>query len=102
MEWLKIVDEPVFLTSGFKREDPAEGEVRLLINRAAFAVIFILAARSPARSRETISGAFSWVATGLAKPAERKDRVWIDLGMNREQAEGLLRQRIYDGTATAS
>jgi hypothetical protein len=102
VEWLKIVDEPVFLTSGFKRGDTAEGEARLLINRAAFAVIFVLATRSPTGSRETLTGAFSWVATGLAKPNERKDRIWIDLRMNREQAEGLLRQRIYDGTASAS
>lgn len=50
VEWLKIVDEPVFLTSGFKRGDPADGEVRLLTNRAAFAVIFVLAARSLAVS----------------------------------------------------
>jgi hypothetical protein len=96
VEWLKIVEEPVFLTAALKSRDNPEQAV---ISRTALAVIFALAVRPPTGSREILTGAFTWVAIGLANPAGRRDRVWLDFGMDREQAAELLKQRIYEAAA---
>ena len=80
------------------RKDPDDPE-HAIINRAALAVIFALAARPPTGNREVLMGAFTWVATGLEVPASRRDQAWLDFGMDREQAAELLKQRVY-GTAT--
>jgi hypothetical protein len=90
------VEEPVFFTTA--RKDPDDPE-HAIINRAALAVIFALAARPPTGNREVLMGAFTWVATGLEVPASRRDQAWLDFGMDREQAAELLKQRVY-GTAT--
>jgi hypothetical protein len=93
VEWLKVVEEPVFLTTALRnQDDPGQA----LINRTALAVIFALAVRPPTGSREILTGTFTWVATGLANPVGRRDRLWLDFGMNREQAAELLKQRIYE------
>ncbi|MGW2485719.1 hypothetical protein ACWCV9_00685 [Streptomyces sp. NPDC001606] len=50
---------------------------------------------SPGREREILQGVFSWVAVGLDRPGERKDRVWFDLRADLDWAETQLRERIY-------
>jgi hypothetical protein len=92
LEWVKIVEEPVFLTGGRRLPDDPDN---VLVTRAALAAPFALAVQPPAGSREVLTGVFSWVATGLDPAGQRRDRVWFDLGMTREQAGDLLQQRIY-------
>jgi hypothetical protein len=96
VEWLKIVDEPAFLTTALKAGDDIEHPV---INRTSLAVIFALAVRTPSGHREILTGAFTWVAAGLDAPGERRDRLWLDFGMQREQAAELLKERIYQSGA---
>jgi hypothetical protein len=91
VEWVKIVEEPVFLTVGVRSSSDPD---RLMIRRAAIAVVFALGVRAPGRRLDILTGAFSWVAAGLDRPGDRRDRTWLDLGMSRGQAEELLRQRI--------
>jgi hypothetical protein len=92
VEWVKIVEEPVFLTGGVR--SPSDPD-RLIVRRAAVAVVFALGVRAPGRKLEILTGAFSWAAVGLDQPGSRRDRTWLDLGMSREHAEELLRHRIY-------
>ncbi len=96
VEWLKIVDEPAFCTTGLKAEDDPE---HVVINRTALAVIFALAVRPPSGRREILTGAFTWVAAGLNIPGARRDRLWLDFGMQRGHATELLQQRIYEPDA---
>lgn len=93
VEWVKIVDEPVFLTVGVRSSsDPG----RLIVRRAAIAVVFALGVRAPERRLEILTGVFSWAAVGLDRPGGRRDRTWLDLGMSREHAEELLRHRVHE------
>jgi hypothetical protein len=92
VQWVKIIDEPVFLTVGVRSpSDPG----RLTVRRAAIAVVFALGVRAPARELEILTGVFSWAAVGLDRPGERRDRTWLDFGMSREHAEELLRNRVH-------
>ena len=93
VEWVKIVDEPAFLTVGVR--SPSDPD-RLIIRRAALAVVFALGVWPPARRPEILTGVFSWAATGLDQPGGRRDRPWLDSGMSRERAEELLEQRVHD------
>jgi hypothetical protein len=65
VEWVKIVDEPAFLTVSVR--SPSDPD-RLIIRRAALAVVFALGVRPPARRPEILTGVFSWEATGLDQP----------------------------------
>lgn len=92
VEWVKIVEEPLFLTGGVRSpSDPG----KMIIRRAALAVVFALGVRAPGRSLEILTGAFSWVVVGLDRPGNQHGRTWLDLGMSRERAEELLRDRVY-------
>jgi hypothetical protein len=92
VEWVKIVDEPTFLTVGVRSgPDPDH----LIIRRAALAVVFALGVRPPARGPEILTGVFSWAAVGLDQPGSRRDRTWLDFGMSRDRAEELLKQRVH-------
>jgi hypothetical protein len=91
VEWVKIDEEPVFLTVGVRSSSDPD---RLIVRRAAVAVVFALGVRAPGRGLDILTGAFSWAAAGLDRPGDRRDRTWLDLGMSRGQAEELLRQRI--------
>jgi hypothetical protein len=92
VDWIKIVEEPVFLTGGVRSSsDPS----KMILRRAALAVIFALGVRSPDRGIDILTGAFSWAAVGLDQPGHRRDRTWLDLGMPRGRAEELLRERVY-------
>ncbi|MFI8763505.1 hypothetical protein ACIGN6_01065 [Streptomyces sp. NPDC053792] len=92
LEWIKILDTPRYLTGG--RPDPNDAS-HLIVTRAGIALSFALSVTSPGRSRETLQGAFSWVAVGLDQPGERKDQVWLDLRVDLDRAETELRERIY-------
>lgn len=92
LEWVKITDEPVFLTTGVR--PPADAQA-LIVRRAALAVVFALRVSSPQRTPEILIGALSWTAVGLDEPQSRRDRAWLDVNITRDQAEELLRTRIY-------
>jgi hypothetical protein len=92
LEWVKIIDEPLFLTSGVR--SPADPEI-LIVRRAALAVVFALRVRSPQRKPEIMTGALTWAAVGLDEPGLRRDRIWFDVNITRERAEELLKSRIY-------
>ena len=95
LDWLKVVDDPVFLTGGVPdHDDPATITVR----RAALAVPFALSVVAAGR-RETLTGCFSWVAVNLDQPGVRQDRTWFDIGATREQAEAALESRILEMAA---
>jgi hypothetical protein len=93
LDWVKIIDDPVFLTTGVR--SPADPET-LIVRRAALAVLFALCVRSPQRKPEILAGALTWVAVGLDDPQLRRDRTWLDVNIAREQAEELLKHRVYE------
>lgn len=97
LDWVKVVDEPAFLTGAVRSADDSDV---VTVRRAAVAVPFALAAHSPGKKPAILTGVLSWVATGLDEPGSRRDRVWFDLGMRRADAEGLLRSRIYEPDQT--
>jgi len=59
-------------------------------------VPFALGVRPPAGPLEILTGVLTWAAAGLDIPGSRRDRVWLDFGMPRTQAEELLQQRIHE------
>jgi len=93
IDWVKIIDEPVFLTSGVR--SPADDE-KLIVRRAALTVVFALRVRMPKGDAEILTGAFSWVAARLDDPRLRRDRTWFDVNIDRAQAEELLARRLYE------
>jgi hypothetical protein len=93
VEWIKIVAEPAFLTGGTRLPDDPSSVV---VSRAGLAAPFAVGVLPPGGRREILTGVFSWVAVGLDEPGARLDRIWFDLGMTRDHAERLLRERVYD------
>lgn len=93
VSWIKVVADPAFLTGGVRLPDDPE---RIVVRRAGLAVPFALAAVPPGDPIAVLTGVFTWVAVGLDGAENRRDRVWFDLGMTREQAEDLLSSRIYE------
>jgi hypothetical protein len=93
LEWVKIIDDPVFLTSGVR--SPTDDE-KLIVRRAALAVVFALRVRTPKGNAEILTGAFTWVAVHLDDPQLRRDRTWFDVNIDRAQAEELLKHRLYE------
>jgi hypothetical protein len=98
LEWVKIIDEPAFLTTAIR--SPADPQT-LIVRRAGMAVVFALGVSPPQRKTEILTGAFTWVAAGLDDPRLRRDRTWFDVNIDRAQAEELLKRRIYE-TGTPS
>lgn len=91
VEWVKILEEPVFLTIGVRSpSDPG----KLIIRKAAVAAVFALGVQAPGRRLEILTGVLSWVAAGLDQPGSRRDRTWLDFGMSRGEAEELLKERV--------
>ncbi len=91
--WMKVIDEPVFLTGGRRLPDDPD---KMVVTRAAVAVPLAFSALPPGGHPEILTGVFSWAAAGLDTADGREDRAWLDLGMDREEAETLLQQRIYE------
>ena len=97
LDWVKIIDEPVFLTTGVR--SPTDPKT-LIVRRAALAVVFALSVRSPQRKPEILTGALTWAAVGLDEPQLRRDRTWLDVNIARDQAEELLKRRICEVETT--
>jgi hypothetical protein len=97
LDWVKVIDDPVFLTAGIR--SPAAPKV-LIVRRAALAVVFALGVHAPQRKPEILTGALTWAATGLDDPQLRRDRTWFDVNIARDQAEELLKHRIYEVDTT--
>jgi hypothetical protein len=93
IEWVKIIEEPEFLTGGPRQSDDSE---KIVVRRAALAVKFALSVRPPNGKREFVVGSFSWVATGLDSPGSRRDRTWFDVGMGMTKAAALLQERVWE------
>jgi len=92
LDWVKITDQPVFLTAGVR--SPADPE-RVIVRRAGLAIVFALGVRAPQQKPAILTGAFTWATVGLDEPGHRRDRMWIDLNCSRDRAEELLKHRIY-------
>lgn len=92
LEWVKILDEPRYLTGGRPQPD---NEDRLIVTRAGIALPFALSVTAPERKRQILTGVFTWVAVRLDQPGKRKDQVWLDLWADLDWAETELRNRIY-------
>jgi hypothetical protein len=91
VDWVKVVDDPAFLTVGAR---PPGDPGHVIVRRAALAVPFALGVCQPGGRPETLTGMLTWAAAGLDIPGSRRDRVWLDLGMSRGHAEELLQKRI--------
>ncbi|WP_234343690.1 hypothetical protein [Streptomyces sp. NRRL F-5123] len=91
LEWVKILDEPRFLTFARRRPDDEES---IVVTRAGLTVSFALSVVGGAK-REVLTGAFSWAAVRLDRPGGRKDRFWLDLWTDLDPAAEQLRERIY-------
>ena len=90
LEWLRLEGHPEFLTGG--REQPGD-PAKIILTRAALAVAFTLEVRSEEQT-EQLKGVFSWVASGL--DTARKDRAYLDIGIDIAWASDLLKERIYE------
>jgi hypothetical protein len=91
VEWVKVIDEPAFLATAVR---PPAGPGQQIVRRAAVAVPFALGVRPPAGRPEILTGVLTWATAGLDVPDSRRDRVWLDFGISRANAEDLLQERI--------
>lgn len=91
LEWVKVIEAPTFLTAGL----PDDGDpTKVTVVRAGLVAPFALGVSTPAR-REILTGALSWVATGLHQPGQRRDRTWLDVGIRSQDAARMLESRLY-------
>ena len=93
LEWMKVTDEPKVVSGA--RELPGDPE-KLILVRTGLAVPFALSVRDPEGRREILWGVFTWAASGLDTPSNRKDRVWFDLQTDIATAGELLSDRVYE------
>lgn len=91
--WLRLHDEPHFLTGGRRSE---QDENKIVVVRAALAVGFDLEVDDGQGSVEQLTGVFSWVAAGLDTADGRVDRTFFDLDMTLADGGEALQQRIYE------
>jgi len=96
VEWVKVTDDPVFLTGGPR---PSDNPDQVIVRRAALAIEFALSVLLPSGKREVLVGSFSWVAVGLDGVGQRRDRTWFDIGMPVARAGELLEKRIWEPDA---
>jgi hypothetical protein len=92
LEWMKVTDEPKAVTGG--REVPGD-EQKMILVRTGIAVPFGLSVVAPDGRRDILWGVFTWAASGLDDPSNRKDRVWFDLRTDIEAAGELLSERVF-------
>jgi hypothetical protein len=93
LDWLKVIDEPVFLTGAIPAPDDP---TRALVRRAAMAVPFAMSVTSPTQGWWVHTGTFAWVAPHLDEPERRRDRRWLDLGFSRADVAEALQVRFYE------
>lgn len=89
LDWLRLLDNPYFLTCGRRTLGSPE---KLIVTRAALAVPFELEVES-AGETDRLRGVFSWVASGLDE--ERHDQLYFDLDVEFAWASEQLLARIY-------
>jgi hypothetical protein len=93
LEWMKITEEPRFLTGGRRSPDDPE---KLLLTRAGLAAAFAAGVRSPDGRREVLWGVYTVAVSGLDRPEAARSRVWFDLRSGLDWAEEQLRTRLYE------
>lgn len=91
---LRVTSEPHWLTGA---KPGAAGPNKALLIRAGVAFEFELAVNEPNGTAHTLRGVFSWVMVNLNGPADRKQRVWLDLdaGLATHGSQGELLNRLY-------
>lgn len=87
--WMKITDEPRYLTGG--RPMPEDPD-RVVVTRAALAAPFALGVESPS-GREILWGVYTVVVSGL--DATARSRAWLDLWTDLDTAHEQLASRIH-------
>jgi hypothetical protein len=93
VRWMKITDEPRYLTAGRRvPDDPS----RLILTRAALAASFAAGVDSPSGRYEILWGAYSIAVVGLDRRGQARSRVWFDLWTALDKAEQELRTRILE------
>jgi hypothetical protein len=92
VRWMKITDEPRYLTSGRRAPDDPD---KLIVTRAALAAAFAIGVDAPSRNYEILWGAYSIAVVGLDR-TETRSQVWFDLWTALDQAEQHLRARIME------
>lgn len=91
VRWMKITDQPRFLTAGRRApDDPGS----LIVTRAALAASFAMGVDSPPGRYEILWGVYSIAVTGLDQGEQARSRVWFDLWATLDAAEQQLRERI--------
>ncbi|MER7992293.1 hypothetical protein AB0B62_00875 [Micromonospora chalcea] len=93
VRWMKITDEPRFLTAGRRDADDPDS---LIVTRAALAVAFAIGVGAPARPHEILWGVYSVAVVGLDRGEQARSRVWFDLWTGLDAAEQQLVTRIGD------
>ncbi|MFI8802755.1 hypothetical protein ACWIF8_01690 [Micromonospora chalcea] len=93
VRWMKITDEPRFLTAGRRDADDPDS---LIVTRAALAAAFAIGVDAPARPHEILWGVYSVAVVGLDRGEQARSRVWFDLWTGLDAAEQQLVTRIGD------
>ncbi|GAB3189401.1 hypothetical protein FHX75_111228 [Micromonospora palomenae] len=93
VRWMKITDEPRFLTAGRRAPDDPSS---LILTRAALAASFAMGVDSPSGRYELLSGVYSIAVAGLDRGERARSRVWFDLWATLDAAEQQLRDRIAE------
>ncbi|WP_435233911.1 hypothetical protein [Micromonospora aurantiaca (nom. illeg.)] len=91
--WMKITDEPRFLTAGRRDADDPDS---LIVTRAALAAAFAIGVDAPARPHEILWGVYSVAVVGLDRGEQARSRAWFDLWTGLDAAEQQLVTRIGD------
>ncbi|WP_199234662.1 hypothetical protein [Kribbella sp. VKM Ac-2568] len=90
VEWLKITEEPKFLTGGMPlADDPGRAQVV----RTGLAVEFGLSVVQLDGRRDVLTGVFSLAVARMDEPAAR-EQSWLDLGETIDQIGPLLEERL--------
>jgi hypothetical protein len=93
VRWMKITDEPRYLTAGRRVEDDPD---HLILTRAALAVSFAIGVDSPSGPFEILWGVHSIAIVGLDSGGQARSRAWFDLWTSLDTAEEDLRVRITE------
>ncbi|TYB37149.1 hypothetical protein FXF50_16065 [Micromonospora sp. AP08] len=93
VRWMKITDEPRFLTAGRQAPDDPES---LIVTRAALAASFGIGVDSPSGRYDILWGVYSIAVVGLDRADRARSRAWFDLWTALDTAEEQLRTRITE------
>lgn len=97
VEWLKITEEPKFLTGGMPlADDPGRAQVV----RTGLVVEFGLSVVQLDGRRDVLTGVFSLAVARMDEPAAR-EQSWLDLGETIDQVGPLLEERLLPRLKTS-